>query len=196
MEEIMFESTTLYYFFSTLAQVLAAITALVAVLVHFRISALRDFLIGDGESVLKRKLDFGNTQGYDLLTDLNSNRLKDSIYRKDINGIRQVLAELAQLEANKNISSDHHGFQWLLSFFLTSEEEITQMSKTSKSSFIIAFVTALYSVIAILFVDISLKNNYFQFFLVSIDIVLLGFCCFFIIKGVGLAFKNFINRFE
>ncbi len=52
----MFEATTLYYFFSTLAQVLAAITALVAVLVHFRISALRDFLIGDGESVLKTEI--------------------------------------------------------------------------------------------------------------------------------------------
>ncbi len=49
----MFSQNTLYYFFTTIAQVLAAIAALIAVVVHFRISALRDFLVGDGESVLK-----------------------------------------------------------------------------------------------------------------------------------------------
>ncbi len=70
-----------------------------------------------GNLCLKRKLDYGNTQGYDLLNDLNTNRLKDSIYRKDINGIQQILTELAQLESNKNISPEHHGFQWLLNIF-------------------------------------------------------------------------------
>ncbi|MDZ7660747.1 hypothetical protein [Fodinibius sp.] len=51
---ILFSEATLYYFFSTLAQVLAALVALIAVLVHFRINALRDFLVGDGNAILRR----------------------------------------------------------------------------------------------------------------------------------------------
>lgn len=47
-----FTDTTLYFYFSTLAQVLAAIVALIAVIIHFRISSLRDILIGDGKAIL------------------------------------------------------------------------------------------------------------------------------------------------
>jgi hypothetical protein len=42
--------TTLYYFFSTISQVLAAISALLAVFTQFKISEIKDFLIGDGKA--------------------------------------------------------------------------------------------------------------------------------------------------
>lgn len=113
----MFSSDTLYYFFSTLAQVIAAATALVAVLVHFRISVLRDFLVGDGESVLNMKKRYGNQRGYDLLTEKNTDRLEDAVDRKDIYGIKEIIKELARLEEKKDVSKDHHGFQWLFRFF-------------------------------------------------------------------------------
>lgn len=193
---MMFTDNTLYYFFSTLAQVIAAATALIAVLVHFRISALRDFLVGDGESVLKRKKDYGDSNGYELLSDKNKDSLQDAVNRKDIVGIKKVLSELAILEENKNVNIEHHGFQWLLKYYTKTENQIKEMSRTSKYAFIIALVTALYSVIAILFVKISLDNSCFQITLVSLNIILLAICCYYIIKGISLAFKNFTNRFE
>ena len=91
----MFSPNTLYYFFSTLAQMIAAIVALIAVLVHFRISALRDFLVGDGEAVLKRKER--REEGYNLLTVKHKNKLIDAIERKDIAGIKKVMKFLADI---------------------------------------------------------------------------------------------------
>jgi len=190
----MISSATLYYFFSTLAQVIAAATALIAVLVHFRISALRDFLIGDGESVLIRKKN--KEQGYELLSETNKDRLQDAVYRKDISGIKEILNELATLEKDKNVNKDHHGFQWLSHYYDKTENQINEMSKISKYAFIFALITSFYSVIAILFIDISMNSLCFQIVLISLNIILLAICGYYTIKGIGLAFKNFTNRFE
>lgn len=190
------EPTTLYYFFSTLAQVIAAVTALIAVLVHFRISALRDFLVGDGEAVLRRKKDYNNSKGYEILTEDNKDSLQDAVYRKDIVGIRRILNELAIIEENKNINKDHHGFQWLFGFYTETENQIIEMSRTSKYSFVSALFTALYSVFAILFIELSNNNNCFQIILISLNIILVIICGYFLINGIRLAFKNFTNRFE
>jgi len=190
----MISSDTLYYFFSTLAQVIAAATALIAVLVHFRISALRDFLIGDGESVLIRKNN--NEQGYELLSKTNKDRLQDAVYRKDISGIKKILNELAIFEEDKNVDKDHHGFQWLYNYYVKTENQINEMAKISKYAFIFALITCLYSVIAILFIDVAINNLCFQIFLIGLNIILLAICGYYIIRGVGLAFNNFTNRFE
>ena len=104
--------------------------------------------------------------------------------------------ELKNLFENKNVNTEHHGFQWLLKYYTKTENQIIEMSRTSKYAFIIALITALYSVLAILFIEISLDNYCFQIALVSFNIILLAICCYYIIKGIGLAFKNFTNRFE
>jgi hypothetical protein len=194
-----FDPTTLYYFFSTLSQVVATTTALIAVLVHFRISALRDFLIGDGESVLIRKKN--NESGYELLTDKNKTQLQDSVNRKDILGIKGILKELAKLETEKNevekkVNQDHHGFQWLFGYYCKTEQQIYDMSNVSKLAFIFALITALYSIFAILFIEASQCSLFYQIVLIGLNIILLLICSCYLIRGFLLAFKNFTNRFE
>lgn len=194
MKEILTQ-TTLYYFFSTLAQVIAAAVALIAVLVHFRILALRDFLVGDGQAIIFAKDE--NRAGYDILDDTNLARLKDAVWRKDIGGIKNVLTWLAQFE-QKNYYGNYtgpRGFQWLLNHFEHTENEIKKMSDKSKKSFIFALITSFYSVISILFVEVMINNQCFLFVSVVLILILIIICLYYFITGIKLAFSNFTERF-
>ena len=192
----MLSTNTLYYFFSTLAQVIAAATALIALLVHFRISALKDFLVGEGESILNMKNRYGDQRGYDLLTEKNRDRLEDAVDRKDIYGIKEIIKELSKLEENNNVSKDHHGFQWLFEHFEKTENQISDMSQTSKRAFFSALTTALYCIIAILFVEIVISCISYSIILIGLSIILLIICSYYIVKGIRLGFDNFTDRFR
>ena len=192
----MFSSNTLYYFFSTLAQMIAAIVALIAVLVHFRISALRDFLVGDGEAVLKRKER--REEGYNLLPVIHKNRLIDAIERKDITGIKKVIKLLACNEKKEGhtLEDRPRGFQRLFKYYEKTENQINEMSRISKMAFFFAAITACYSTVAILLIDYAINCFWFQIILVGMNLILLSICGYFISKGIRLAFKNFTNRFD
>lgn len=197
----MFCPNTLYYFFSTLAQILAAIVALIAVLVHFRMSALRDFLIGDGKSILKRKkrYDKGKTEpGYELLEEIHKRRLIDSIERKDIKGIKEVLINLAEEEVKHGINTVNmpHCFQWLLDNFSNTENQIKEMLKISKRAFIFSLITALCSLFSILSIDFVKNCFLFQIVIIGINIILLIVCLYYLFKGISLGLKSFTDRFE
>lgn len=53
------DATTLYYVFSTIPQVLAAVVAFIGAFVIVRIQDLNTYLIGDGQSALNRWGDVG-----------------------------------------------------------------------------------------------------------------------------------------
>ena len=191
----MFNQTTLYYFFSTIAQVIAAAVALIAVLVHFRISALREFLIGAGKSILNGKTE--NREGYEILNNKYHNRLMDSVSRNDIGGIKDVLKCLSDIEKKDcTIEVRPKGFHWLLNQFEITENQIDKMLKTSKRSFVFALITSGYSILAILFVELVINNMCGQIILIGIDIILLVICGTYLIIGIHLSFKNFTNRFN
>lgn len=46
---------SLYYFFSTEAQSMAALAAILAIFLQYKISSLKILLVGDGLSIIKRK---------------------------------------------------------------------------------------------------------------------------------------------
>lgn len=192
----MIVQTTLYYFFSTTAQVIAAAVALIAVLVQFRILALRDFLVGDGKSIVDGKDD--NREGYEILNKRNYNRLKDSVSRKDIDGIKEVLTQLSNSEKDGGFTIElrPRGFQWLLTHFESTEKQIDEMSKTSKRSFIFAFLTSFYSIIALLFVEMIINNSCCLYLLIGISIILLTICGYYFVRGIILSFNNFTRRFS
>lgn len=175
---------------------LAAIAALIAVVVHFRISALRDFLVGDGQAVLKGLEE--HKAGYQGIPAKYKDRLVNSNQRKDLAGIKVVIEYMAEKEKKTGytLKDKPNGFQWLLDCYLKIEDQINEMVKASKRAFFFAFITALYSIIAILFVDLASKYLCFQFILVCADLILLVFCYIYIRKGIILAFSNFTNRFQ
>lgn len=191
----MFSENTLYYFFSTIAQVLAALIALIAVLVHFRINALKYFLIGDGKAILHRKSIGEN--GYEELTSTQVKRLSDAVDRQDIQGIQNVLKDLVNIEidAGHTLESRPFGFQHVFGYFENSFHQINDMTKYSKRAFISALVTALYSTLVILLIEISACYIILQFFMLGICLILLTISITYVFKGINLAFKNSTNRF-
>src|ERR1022692_624633 len=99
------ETTTLYYFFSTTAQVLAAISALLPVFTHFKITEIKESIIGDGIATLNRWEKPENGYPPPIMDSNNYfERLEDSVGRKSINGIHDVIKKLAEFEKNQSRS--------------------------------------------------------------------------------------------
>lgn len=85
---------TFYYTLSTIPQIVAAISAILAVFLFRRLETLKNILIGYGQSVYDRSEDneydfmFQNNN-YDKITqDL---RLRDAVHRKNISEVKQVI---------------------------------------------------------------------------------------------------------
>lgn len=111
---------TLYYFFSTIAQVLAATTALVSIVLQFRVNSLKKFLLGDGQALYKRWED--KESGY-ISNTKELKRLRDAIYREDYDGIKTAIEFLAKTDNGEN----DNGFKGLSSKFSTKLEEIIEL---------------------------------------------------------------------
>ncbi len=148
-------NTTLYYLFSTIAQVLAAISALLAVFTHFKINEIREFLVGDGKATFERmKL---KESGYDLQTEYKKylDRLRDSIGRKSILGILQVIQVLAKYEEDrgKTIETNPRGLRYLENGFNYRMLQIKKIKSLTKKSLIFAFIAIFVALISLIFVE-------------------------------------------
>jgi len=95
----LFSDTTLYYYFSTIAQVVAATVALISIALQFKVNTNRKYLIGDGQAVYNRLI--AHDAGYEL-DDKYVKRLRDAIEKEDLNGIGDILSLLKDNEIKKN----------------------------------------------------------------------------------------------
>lgn len=109
------QSNTLYYSLSAMPQVLGALAAVVAAFTFFRIDALHRYMVGDGESVLRRwdEYDglFVDKQRYFIL----GGRLADGVARGSVSELEAVLRELAEAERGAGLprASSPRGLQYL-----------------------------------------------------------------------------------
>lgn len=89
------KETTLYYTLSTIPQILAATSAVLAAFIHFRLTTVHNILVGDGKATLDRsdKREIGY-----ILDDGLKDRLRDGIHRKSIGEIKEILAKLKDIE--------------------------------------------------------------------------------------------------
>lgn len=165
--------TTLYYFFSTISQVLAAISALLAVFTHFKISEIKDFLVGDGKATYERMLL--KEPGYDLPIDYKKylDRLRDSIGRKSIAGILQVINVLATNEKDqgKTLESNRRGLQYLEVGFNKRMMQITKITSLTKKSLVFAFLAIISSIVSLIFVQ-QLKDLFTLSLVITIAIII------------------------
>lgn len=156
------EPTTLYYFFSTVAQVMAAISALLAIFTQFKLSELNAFLIGDGMATYKRMSD--EDEGYQLTDTLEHkahlDRLRDALSRRSILGILKVIDILAINEGNqgKNETTNPRGLQYLKRRFEERILRIVKIKSLIKTSIIIAFTAIIISLISLAIVQ-NIKNK-------------------------------------
>jgi len=186
------QANSLYYYFSTTAQVLAAISALLAVFTQFKISEIKDFLIGDGIATLERmKLQ---EAGYHLETDSkkHTDHLRDSVGRKSIMGILEVLEVLSKNErdAGKTLASNPRGLQHLEKRFKANLSQLNKIQSLTKKSIVLAFIAIFISLVSLVFVE-HLKN----YRTVNLTIITCVFVIAFLsmlstIKGVFYGLKN------
>lgn len=154
-------SSTLYYLFSTVAQVMAAISALLAIFIQFKLTDIKVFLLGDGKATFERLSN--KEPGYDLEIGYKKyhDRLRDALVRESIKGIQEVIEVLAKNESDKgrSIDTNPRGLQYLEKRF---KERISQMNKIkfmTKMSIVFSFITIFVSVISIIFVE-QIINHY------------------------------------
>ena len=181
------ETTTLYYYFSTIAQVMAAISALLAVFAHFKINEIKEFLVGDGKATLERMSL--TEKGYNLGTpDFKKyhDRLRDAIGRKSIKGIFEVIKILATNAINKGETAENspRGFQYLESRFSGRIKQISEIKTLTKTSIILSFIAIFISIISLVLVEILIKLCFINWIIIIIVLLATVLSMIFTIRGI------------
>ncbi|MCB2207663.1 MAG: hypothetical protein KQH67_05155 [Bacteroidetes bacterium] len=186
--ENLIDENTLYYFFSTIAQVIAALTALLAIFIQFKIVELKDFLVGDGNSVLNRT---GSDPSYSLNLKFTL-RLRDSIDRKDLSGIKEVIELLSNNEkdAGHTLKNRPRGLQFLYNRFCGITNQIEDLRGLTKKTILISIFTILISLISIAFVDLISKSLCVEIISLVINGVFLIVSLYYSYKGILLGIEN------
>lgn len=159
--ELLISSNTLYYFFSTVAQVLAATSALSAIFIQVKINAIKKFLVGTGKAMLNR-IGF-NEEGYRELESIHKLRLRDSVDKEDLDGVEDILGILTKKEIEKGIKKENHptGFQGINEKYVNQKELIESLNKLMKVAILYSLITIFASVICLGLVDL-INDNLFS----------------------------------
>ncbi len=176
------DDTGLYYFFSTVAQVLAAVSALLAVFSHFKIREISDFLVGDGQSIYERMTI--KEKGYEPPNDNTYGRIRDAVGRRSIPDIHEVITLFAN---SQNVQSETRGFTYLQKRFERRVQQIKDIKSMSLLSVLIAFVGILASLIFIAFVDQMCHCYYWPVGLMMLLVLVFLILSF---RGVYLGLKD------
>jgi len=145
--------TTIYYLASTIAQVLAATCALSAILIQFKLSEVKRFLIGEGQSAYNRAIRGG--KGYKNLGKKDKGRLSDSIGRENLDGIEEVLKVLYDQEPD---------LRALYNRFTKNRNYYKFLKSSIKTSIIYSLITIIYAILILGLVDIIVQNYYATIF--------------------------------
>lgn len=182
------KANTLYYFFSTIAQVFAAISALLAVFTHFKINEIKDFLVGDGTATFERMKI--NEEGYVLPKEtehkLYLGRLRDAVARKSILGILDVIKILAQNERKqgKDLNSNPRGLQYLEKRFEERRSQFEKIKSWTKKSIILAFIVISISLISLVIVEYLVNCFLLVIIIIITTIIVAIFSIYYTVKGI------------
>lgn len=164
------ETNTFYYTLSTIPQVLAATTAILGAFMHYRLSSLRELLIGDGKSALNRLGD----PGYKL-DETYTKRLKDAIDRKNISEIKEVMKRLRDIEVDidkKTLSERPKGLRFLYEKRFYRTNNYRKLIKKLTGWIIgISLLTIIFSVIFLSMTDCIFQKGY-QYCIQNCNLVL------------------------
>ncbi len=183
--------TTLYYYFSTTAQVMAAISALLVIFTQFKMNGIKIFLLGDGKAVLERMEK--KEGGFELEHhDRYLNRLKDAIFRESISGIIEVIELLArsEQEKGKTIESNPRGLQYLEFRVKKRIDQLKKIKILTKLAIISAIVSIFLSLIFMLLVEEMIINKCFAWESVVITLIASISCLTFTIQGVFFGLRD------
>ncbi len=121
-----------YYTLSTIPQIITAMAAIMVAVAYFRISALREYLIGEGRVALSR----WGEKGYEFPDKKEGKqqreRMRDAVDRRNEPEIKNVLYRLAKIEAETHEATPPRGLTYVYEErFRDTEDIITQLQRTS-----------------------------------------------------------------
>ena len=202
MCEKIISDNTFYYFFSSCPQVLSAMAALMGLYVQFTIKEIKDYLVGDGEAVYKRKDDAdisgGNRDtGYDRITKTNKQRLLDAIVRRDIEAIGNELKGFAENEKNDEIAREklmehpiikQEGFQKLYERFSDMTIQRNKLSTKNKYTISFSIFTIISMLVSLGLFDQIKKCENLEIILFGINgiFTVISLVCFWMVIRLGL----------
>ncbi len=155
----MISNSTLYYTFSTNAQVLGALVAILAAFVHFRIIRLETYLIGDGKAILHRWENYWKEyrENWDITPEIEKTlkeRLEDAIDRKSINEIEDALKNLKWLEEKTEQKNVRNSLSYLIEkWFLGTKKQIKDLKNLTIFVVVLAIFTISMSIVFLSMVD-------------------------------------------
>jgi hypothetical protein len=165
----------IYYTFSTIPQVLAALIALVGVFVIFKIQILNKELLGFGKAILDEferceKVREKVKQKNKML----ESRLKKSINRNDFDGLGIQINEIAEILNTKSLSG-------VAESYVKSKEFKENLIKKTKTESIFSIIVILMSVVILPFAKIISTNLFCSILIFFIIMLLFGLSLFLII---------------
>ncbi len=156
------EANTLYYTFSAIPQVIGAIAAIIASFTHFRIATLRDYLIGDGKSVINRWGEVGYYLPDPIEDQKQKKRLRDSIDRRNIPKIKRVIFLLCENEIKDGYSRENRptGLQYVYDRFCATENDISRLRQWTSYVILFSFTSIIVSIISLAMTDNIMAATY------------------------------------
>ena len=153
------EANTLYYTFSTIPQVIGAIAAIIAAFTHFRIANLKEYLIGDGKSVLHRwgEKEYKFPKKEEIK---QKKRLKDAIARRSIPEIKNIIFQLHCIAKVKGYSKKDSptGIQYVYEDrFCGTENHINKLKRWTIYVIVISFFTIIISIVSLAMIDVIIS---------------------------------------
>lgn len=182
-ENTLISDNTLFYFFSTIAQVLAATTALISIAIQFKISDIKKHLVGDGHATYKRA---NSTEiGY-ILDKKYLDRLRDSLARESLDGIEEVLKVLSNQEHNDGLSELERprGLQFLYKRYKKMRSDINKLKSAIHNVVIYSFITIILSLLFIATTDLISNCPLYQLTELGIAFLLFFISLFKTYKGI------------
>lgn len=169
-----------YYFHSTTAQVLASVSALLAVFTHYKVNEIKEFLIGDGKATFER-MRAKESDGYTIANEnehkKQQDRLRDSIERRSILGIKKVIELLAKKEkdaGDRTPSSHPTGLQALEIGFKIRVTQKEKLKRYTKRSLVWALIGVIFSLSSLLCASRIVESYgllYFDIALITVTIL-------------------------
>ena len=170
-------SNTLYYTLSAMPQVIGAIAAILATFTFFRIVNLREYLVGDGKSVLNRWGDTGYCFPNPQENLKQKKRLIDAIDRRNIPEIKDIIFRLQEIEKKQGLSKKDRptGLQYVYEDrFCGTERHIVNLKRWIFFVVALTFITIIVSIISLAFTDsiISATCPDLKYWVLGLNVIL------------------------
>jgi hypothetical protein len=130
---------------------IALLIPLVGVYSFFRLSALKELLIGQGQAILSNITDpnfIEENKG--ILSNRQLRRLQDDIYRKNVYGIEEGIINATINELQRPNKSNTGYYNHVMPMFIRTKQSFKTLVILSISTLSILFITLLFIIIKIL----------------------------------------------